>query len=63
MKNVSMKIEGKVLKIEINLDVPGMPSKTGKSVIIASTEGNKSLPGNITDQDFKIGLNVYRPRG
>jgi hypothetical protein len=56
-KNVTMRIEGKKLIIEVEMDQDFGPSKSGKTRIIASTEGNISVPG---DQDVKIGLNVYR---
>jgi len=35
------------------------PSSSGKTTIIASTEGNVSIPGA---EDKKIGLNVYRKK-
>jgi hypothetical protein len=56
-KNVEMRIEGKKLIIEVEMDQDFGPSKSGKTRIIASTEGNISAPG---DEDVKIGLNVYR---
>ena len=34
------------------------PSSSGKTIIIASTEGNISIP----DREEKIGLNVYRKK-
>jgi hypothetical protein len=33
-------------------------SKSGKSVVIATTEGNTSVPDT---EDVKIGLNIYKP--
>ena len=56
-KNVNMRIEGKQLIIEVEMDQDFGLSKSGKTRIIASTEGNISAPG---DEDVKIGLNVYR---
>lgn len=56
-KNVDMRIEGRKLIIEVEMDQDFGPSKSGKTRIIASTEGNISAPG---DEDVKIGLNVYR---
>jgi hypothetical protein len=44
--------------IEVDLSQSGDVSKSGKSIVIASTEGNKSAPGT---EDIKIGLNVYKP--
>jgi hypothetical protein len=34
------------------------PSSSGKTIIIASTEGNVSIP----EREEKVGLNVYRKR-
>ncbi len=56
-KNVDMRIEGKKSIIEVEMDQDFGPSKSGKTRIIASTEGNISAPG---DEDVKVGLNVYR---
>jgi hypothetical protein len=56
-KNVNMRVEGKKLIIEVEMDQDFGPSKSGKTRIIASTEGNISVPG---DEEVKIGLNVYR---
>lgn len=57
-KNVNMRVEGKKLIIEVEMDQDFGPSKSGKTRIIASTEGNISAPG---DEEVKVGLNVYRP--
>ena len=56
MKNVELSIKGEILTITIDLSKDFGPSSSGKSIIIASTEGNYSLP----DRDEKIGLNVYK---
>jgi hypothetical protein len=58
MKNVEMKVEGNVLVIRVDLAKECGPSSSGKTTIIASTEGNISVPG----RDEKIGLNVYRKK-
>ena len=59
MKNVVMKVEGNILTITGDLTEEFGPSSSGKTIIIASTEGNVSLPG---DEDKKVGLNVYRKK-
>lgn len=59
MKNVDLKIEGNILTIKVDLSRDFGPSASGKSITIASSEGNKSLPGK---EDIKIGLNVYKKR-
>lgn len=56
MKNVEINVEGNMMIIKVDLTKDYGPSSSGKSVIIASTEGNYSLPG----REEKVGLNVYR---
>lgn len=58
MKNVELKIEGNILTIQVDLTREFGPSASGKTTIIASTEGNVAVP----EHDVKVGLNVYRPR-
>jgi hypothetical protein len=58
MKNVEMKVEGNILTIKVDLTKEFGPSSSGKTIIIASTEGNVSIP----DRDEKVGLNVYRKK-
>ncbi|MBP2653077.1 MAG: hypothetical protein H6Q73_646 [Firmicutes bacterium] len=56
MKNVDMNVNGNILTIKVDLSMNFGKSSSGKSTIIASTEGNQSIPGN---ENIKIGLNVY----
>ena len=56
MKNVEMEVSGDILTLTTDLTKDFGPSKSGKTIIVASTEGNKSAPG----RDEKIGLNIYR---
>jgi hypothetical protein len=58
MKNVEMKVEGTILTIRVDLTKEFGPSSSGKTIIIASTEGNVS----VLDREEKIGLNVYRKK-
>ena len=58
MKNVEIKVEGNILTLKVDLSKEFGPSSSGKTIIIASTEGNVSVP----DRDEKIGLNVYRKK-
>lgn len=58
MKNMKMTVEGNTLTIEIDLSQQGELSKSGKSIVVASSEGNKSVPGA---EEYKIGLNIYKP--
>ena len=57
MKNVEMKVEGNTLTITVDLTKDFGASASGKTIIISSTEGNISIPG---DDGKKIGLNVYK---
>jgi hypothetical protein len=55
MKNVEIKIEGTMLMIIVDLNKTFGPSKSGKTTVIASTEGNQAItPGTY------LGLNVYK---
>ena len=58
MKNVKMSVQGDVLTITVDLSQEHGKSASGKSVIIASTEGNAALDGE--HDGIKIGLNVYK---
>ncbi|MBU4223113.1 MAG: hypothetical protein KKA10_16095 [Euryarchaeota archaeon] len=59
MKNVDLKLESNILTIKVDISKEFGPSTSGKTTIIASTEGNKALPGK---EDVKIGLNVYKKK-
>ncbi len=56
MKNVQMTVESDILTIKVDLTKEFGPSSSGKTIIIASTEGNISIP---EAEDIKIGLNIY----
>jgi len=56
MKNIEMTTEGNILTIKVDLSQRFGKSSSGKSTIVASTEGNQAVPGN---EEIKIGLNVY----
>ena len=57
MKNVDLKVKDNKLTIVVDLTKEHGLSSSGKSTMIASTEGNLALPGM---EDVKIGLNVYK---
>lgn len=59
MKNVEMKMEGDILTIKVDITKEFGPSASGKTIIIASTEGNISIPDK---DEVKIGLNVYKKK-
>ena len=57
MKNIEMNITADKLTITVDLKKNFGKSKSGKSVIIASTEGNQSLAYK---ESMKLGLNLYK---
>lgn len=58
MENVDMQVEGDTLTIKVDLSKRGGKSPTGKTIRVASTEGNVALEGH---PEIKIGLNVFTP--
>lgn len=53
-------IKGKNLVIEIPLQEP-QASKTGKTLVVASSRGNVKTTAMINGQNITIGLNAYIP--
>ena len=54
-RNVTSWVEGDKLMIEVDLSVDTEPSGSGKTLIIATTKGNKQVHDGVF-----AGLNVYR---
>ena len=54
-----MTVKENIITIKVDLTKEFGPSSSGKTIIIASTEGNISIPD---DEDKKVGLNVYRKK-
>lgn len=54
-----MNLEGNILTIKVDLSREFGPSSSGKTIIIASTEGNIAVEGH---EEAKVGLNVYRKK-
>ena len=59
MKNIDMTVEGNILTLKVDLSKEFGPSSSGKTIIIASSEGNVSIPGT---EEKKVGLNIYRKK-
>lgn len=53
-QNIEWREENGKLIVEIDLAEKGVPSNSGKTVIVASTQGNKAMADGI------LGLNFYR---
>lgn len=59
MKNVEMTVDGNILTIKVDLSKDFGLSSSGKTIIIASTEGNQSVSGK---EAIKVGLNIYKKK-
>jgi len=59
MKNIELKVSGNILTITVDLAKEFGPSSSGKTIMIATTEGNVPIPGA---EDKKVGLNIYRKK-
>lgn len=58
-RNVEMQVDGNVLWLQVDLSREGKASASGKTNVLASTEGNISLAHD--GKIYKVGLNVYTP--
>ena len=59
MQNIEMKVEGNKLVLTVDLTKEIGPSSSGKTILLASSEGNTNVPGH---EGVKFGLNVYRAK-
>uniref|UniRef100_A0A6M3IN49 Uncharacterized protein n=1 Tax=viral metagenome TaxID=1070528 RepID=A0A6M3IN49_9ZZZZ len=56
MRNVKIEATKKTIVITIDRESTEWTSGSGKSLMLASTEGNVEVPGT----EYKVGLNLYR---
>lgn len=59
--NYKATVNGNTLTITVDLSKRLGPSKSGKSEVIATTSGNKSML--VDGKEIKLGLNVYTEAG
>lgn len=59
MENMKVEVKDNILTITVDLSKNLGASKSGKSLLIASTGGNMTVP-HPTAHDIKLGLNCYR---
>ena len=52
-------IEGKQLVIRIPLENPPRPSKSGKTLIVATSSGNVTTSCIVDNKPVTVGLNCY----
>ena len=55
-------IENGELVIRIPVQDPPRPSKTGKTLIVATSGGNVATTANVDGKPVIVGLNAYIPR-
>jgi hypothetical protein len=58
-KNLTAAIEGEYLVIKVPLNPTPVRSATGKTLVVASTHGNKETDVQIQGQPVFLGLNAY----
>jgi hypothetical protein len=56
---MNVKIEGKELVIRIPMSESPTASKSGKSLVLATTSGNVRTSTTFRDKPITIGLNAY----
>ncbi|MFA6448903.1 MAG: hypothetical protein WCX65_05515 [bacterium] len=56
-KNISITVDGDIMKIEIDLAKDFGKSKSGKTLVVASSEGNVPVPDH---PNMRLGINVYK---
>lgn len=54
-KNVEIKIDGNIMMVKIDLSKSFGPSSSGKTTIVATTEGNIAVAPGVM-----CGINVYK---
>ena len=59
MRNIKMNVSDNVLTVTIDLSQDHGPSKSGKTIIIASTEGSVDVTGHSLPYAIKLGVNCY----
>jgi S-adenosylmethionine hydrolase len=57
-QNIKAEIKGSVLTLTVDMSKTFGPSKSGKTTIIASSQGNVPIQGS--NPQAHIGLNIYR---
>lgn len=57
LKNVKMTLDGNILTIQVDVTKDYGPSSSGKTNIVATTEGGQSVEGL---EDVKVNLTVYK---
>jgi hypothetical protein len=60
---MTAKVVGSKLVIEIPLNAVPVPSASGKTLVVASTHGNKVTEAQVNGKNVVVGLKAYIPKG
>jgi hypothetical protein len=60
---MTAKIVGNKLVIEVPLLPVPAPSASGKTLVVASTHGNKVTEARVQGKNVVVGVNAYIPKG
>ena len=58
---MNARIEGNKLIVEIEMNKEPETSKTGKTLVVASSHGNKTTQAKVNGKNIVVGLNAYIP--
>ena len=56
---VSATIEGNDLVLRLPLQPPTPSKSTGKTLVVASSQGNKTTEAKVNGQNIVVGVNAY----
>jgi hypothetical protein len=62
-KNLTASIEGEFLVIRVPLNPIPTPSTSGKTLVVASSHGNKETEVQVEGKPVYIGVNAYVYKG
>lgn len=57
--SITIDEKAKTLTIVLDLTIPGVPSASGKTLVVASTRGNQVTDATINGKNVVIGCNAY----
>jgi hypothetical protein len=62
-KKLTASIEGDFLVIRVPLNATPTPSSTGKTLVVASSHGNKETEVQVQGKPVYVGVNAYVYKG
>jgi hypothetical protein len=62
-KKLTAAIEGEYLVIRVPMNAKPVPSSTGKTLVVASSHGNKQTEVEVQGKPVIVGVNAYIQHG